>query len=196
MNLVNHPWNVVFLVGFVAYMAIRSIFITKTKVNERAVIRMDGIEKGLIAVVTVGSMILPALYLFTPFLGVADYDQARPMPWIGTAVMVVALWLFWRTHTDLGLNWSMTLEVRKGHELVRNGVYRRMRHPMYAAILLFGVAQALMLPNWIAGFSALVSFLPMYVVRTPREERLMIETFGDEYEAYMAETWRVFPRPR
>lgn len=34
----------------------------------------------------------------------------------------------------------------------------------------------------------------MYIVRTPREERLMIEAFGEEYEAYMQETWRVFPK--
>ena len=65
---------------------------------------------------------------------------------------------------------------------------------MYAANFLFGIAQALLLPNWVAGLSALVSFAPMYIVRTPREERLMVEAFGEEYEAYMRETWRVFPK--
>ena len=45
-------------------------------------------------------------------------------------------------HADLGLNWSITLEMRKGHELIVHGVYRRIRHPMYAAIFLFAVAQA------------------------------------------------------
>lgn len=194
MNLVNHPWNIVFLVGFVVYMAIRHVYMARTKNTEKSVSRIDGIEKILLVVVFAGSLLVPVLYLLTPLFGFADYAQPAYMPWCGAAVMAPALWLFWRSHADLGLNWSMSLEMRREHELVRTGVYRRMRHPMYAAIFLFGVAQALLLPNWVAGLAALVSFAPMYIVRTPREERLMVEAFGEEYEAYMQETWRVFPK--
>ncbi len=50
--------------------------------------------------------------------------------------MVAALWLFWRSHADLGRNWSQAFELRKGHELITHGVYRVVRHPMYAAIWL------------------------------------------------------------
>jgi len=195
VNLLHHPWNVVFLAGFIAYMAIRHVYMQRAKGVETAVSRVDGIEKVLLVVVFAGSLLLPMLYLFTPLLAFADYVPARATPWAGAGAMVVALWLFWRSHADLGDNWSMSLEVRREHALVSHGVYRRMRHPMYAAIILFGAAQALLLPNWLAGFSALVSFAPMYIVRTPREERLMIETFGAEYEAYARRTWRVFPKP-
>ena len=194
MNLVNHPWNVVFLVGFVVYMAIRHVYMARAKGAEKSVSRIDGIEKILLVVVFAGSLLVPVLYLLTPALAFADYAPPVWLPWLGLAAMVPALWLFWRSHADLGLNWSMSLEMRREHELIRNGVYRRMRHPMYAAIFLFGIAQAMLLPNWVAGLSALVSFAPMYIVRTPREERLMIEAFGEEYEEYMRETWRVFPR--
>jgi protein-S-isoprenylcysteine O-methyltransferase Ste14 len=65
---------------------------------------------------------------------------------------------------------------------------------MYAAIWLWGIGQALLLPNWLAGPAALWSFLPMYLLRVPREERLMLDTFGDEYRAYAARTGRVFPK--
>ncbi len=108
--------------------------------------------------------------------------------------MLAALWLFWRSHADLGLNWSVTLEIRKEHQLITNGVYRSIRHPMYAAIWLFSLAQALLLANWLAGPAALVTFAPMYLLRTPREERMMCEIFGQEYRDYMARTGRLFPR--
>jgi protein-S-isoprenylcysteine O-methyltransferase Ste14 len=101
--------------------------------------------------------------------------------------------LFRRTHKALGRNWSVTLEVRERHELVTQGVYRRVRHPMYSAFWLWAIAQALLLPNWFAGFSGIVGFGALFFLRVGREERLMIENFGDEYRRYMAQTWRVLP---
>lgn len=47
--------------------------------------------------------------------------------------------------------------------------------------------------NWVAGFAGLASFIPIYVLRVPEEERMMIDHFGDEYRAYMKRTGRVVP---
>jgi protein-S-isoprenylcysteine O-methyltransferase Ste14 len=134
------------------------------------------------------------LYLFTPLLDFANYSLPAFVPWCGTAVMLLALWLFWRSHADLGQNWSVTLEVRKGHELVTHGVYRSIRHPMYASIFLWCIAQGLLLENWLAGWSSFVTFTLMYLLRTPREERMMCEYFGQKYRDYMNRTGRLFPR--
>lgn len=188
------PWNIVFLVGFIVYLGIRGVFERRTKNNEKTVRRMDVLEKTLLFIVAVGSLILPVLYLFTPWLAFADYRLPAFAPWCGAVLMVAALWLFYRSHADLGENWSVTLELRKGHQLVKQGVYRSIRHPMYASILLWDIAQGLLLQNWLAGWSALVTFAVMYFVRTPREERLMCEFFGQEYRDYMRRTGRLFPR--
>jgi protein-S-isoprenylcysteine O-methyltransferase Ste14 len=186
--------NLVFLVGFMAYMGIRGIFERRTKGNEKMVSRVDQRDRSLLIAVVVGSLFLPIVYLLTPWLAFADYDLPEFVPWCGTAVMAAALWLFWRSHTDLGQNWSVTLELRKGHQLVTQGDYRRIRHPMYASIWLFGLGQGLLLENWLAGWSALVSFAPMYFVRVPREEQMMCEFFGKEYRDYMRRTGRLVPR--
>jgi protein-S-isoprenylcysteine O-methyltransferase Ste14 len=187
------PWNLVFLVGFIVYLGIRYVFARRTRGNEKAVSRV-GWDRILITLVSIGSLLLPILYLFTPWLAFADYRLPPGVPWFGTLVMCFALWLFWRSHADLGPNWSVTLEVRKGHQLVRHGVYHSIRHPMYASIWLISVAQGLLLQNWLAGWSALVTFALMYFVRTSREERMMCEVFGREYRAYMRQTGRIFPR--
>jgi protein-S-isoprenylcysteine O-methyltransferase Ste14 len=194
--MVIQPWNLVFLAGFVAYMGIRGVFERRTRGNEKALSRADGRDRALIFIVLVGSLLLPAVYLFTPWLSFADYRLPAFAPWCGAAVMVAALWLFWRSHADLGQNWSITLEVRKGHQLVRHGVYRLVRHPMYASIFLFSLAQGLLLRNWLAGWSALVTFALLYLVRTPREERMMCDFFGQDYRDYMRQTGRLFPRVR
>ena len=107
--------------------------------------------------------------------------------------LVAGLWLFYRSHADLGTNWSITLEVREQHRLITHGVYRRVRHPMYAALLLYSVGQALVIPNWVAGPSYLVAFAILFAFRVGAEERMMREYFGDTYEAYAARTKRLVP---
>jgi protein-S-isoprenylcysteine O-methyltransferase Ste14 len=106
----------------------------------------------------------------------------------------VAIWLFWHSHRDLGKNWSPSLEIDAQHVLITHGVYRTIRHPMYASQLLWGFAQALLLRNWIAGWAGLVTILPLYFVRVPREERMRFDHFGDDYRAYIAQTGRIVAR--
>lgn len=189
-------WNLVFLVGFILYVTIRGVFEQRTKHNVKLVRRRDARELILLGVLGVGTMFLPLLYLFTPWLGFADYCLPTWAPWCGSVVMVAALWLFWRSHAELGENWSITLEIRQGHQLVRDGVYRSIRHPMYAAIWLFSLAQGLLLNNWLAGWSAVVLFTLVYYARTPREEQMMCEFFGQDYRDYMQQTGRLLPRVR
>lgn len=186
--------NVVFLAGFIAYLGIRARFARRTRDNVKTLRRVDAVEKILLAFVGLGSLLLPVLYLFTPWLAFADYPLPAAAAWCGVALMAASLVLFYRSHTDLGLNWSATLELRNGHELVDHGVYRSMRHPMYASILLWDVAQGLILRNWLAGWCAFVTFALLYVVRAPREERMMCDGFGDAYRDYMRRTGRLFPR--
>jgi protein-S-isoprenylcysteine O-methyltransferase Ste14 len=118
------------------------------------------------------------------------------IPWFGAVIMVISLWVFWRSHADLGQNWSVSLEIREGHHLVTRGVYRYVRHPMYASIWLWGIAQGMMLQNWLAGWSVVPVFAVMYFLRTPREEQMMCETFGEQYREYMRRTGRLLPRMR
>ena len=136
---------------------------------------------------------LPLIWIATPVLAAADY-ALRPVPLLaGTVCLAVGLWLFYRTHADLGANWSITLEVLEKHKLVRQGVYRHVRHPMYAALLLYSVGQALVLPNYVAGLSSGVAMALLVGLRIRPEESMMLEEFGAEYQGYMALTKRLVP---
>ena len=136
------------------------------------------------------------VYVLTHWFDFADYRLPTWAGWVGAAVFAIALWLLWRSHADLGRNWSPTLEISEGHALVTYGVYRSIRHPMYAAHLLWGIAQAMLLQNWIAGLPALAVFVPLYLLRVPHEEQLMLDHFGEEYRLYMNRTGRLMPRFR
>jgi protein-S-isoprenylcysteine O-methyltransferase Ste14 len=162
----------------------------KTPVASRRERVRDGI---LLATSFTGLFILPVIYVTIGEPQVADYLFHPVLAWFGTAFFAAALVGFYRTHRDLGRCWSVTLEIRQAHQLVTTGVYRHVRHPMYAAFFLWALAQALLLPNWIAGPAGLVGFGTLFGLRVRREERMMEATFGDAYRAYAARTWRVIP---
>ncbi len=153
----------------------------------------DGLELLVLLLAFLGMLAIPVAHLSTRTLVFANYWQPTWITATGTVVFATGLLLLWRTHVDLGRNWSESLELMESHRLVTNGVYRYIRHPMYAAIWLWGLGQALMLHNYIAGPSALALFAPLYFVRVPREEKMMLEYFGEQYAAYMAQTRRVLP---
>ena len=79
------------------------------------------------------------------------------------------------------------------HRLVTQGVYRRVRHPLYTALLLYSVGQALVLPNYVVGLSSGVTMVLLVALRIGPEERMMLEEFGKDYQEYMALTKRLVP---
>ena len=136
---------------------------------------------------------LPLIWIATPVLASADYTL-RPAPLLtGAVCLALGLRLFQLSHADLGVNWSITLEVREKHTLVTQGVYRLVRHPMYTALLLYSVGQALVLPNYIAGPSYGAAMALLVALRIGPEERMMLEEFGKDYQEYMAQTKRLVP---
>lgn len=185
--------------GLLAEVAIRTPHDRRRRRTRVDVDHVDGLERSLVGLVFVGMLFVPAVYALTPWLDGADYrlsaGAGRRAGGIGAALMAVAVWLFWRSHADLGRNWSPSLQLREKHALVTGGVYRRVRHPMYASQWLWSIAQALLLQNWVAGWAGAALFLPLYVLRVPREERMMLERFGEAYRDYMSGTGRIVPRP-
>jgi len=154
--------------------------------------RAGALETVLLTLAWLGFFI-PLMWIATPVFAFADYPL-HPAPFVaGVLCLGLGLRLFHRSHADLGTNWSITLEVRESHHLVTGGIYRHVRHPMYLALLLYSSGQALVLPNWVAGPSYLVAFGFLYALRVGPEERLMVEEFGKDYEAYMARTKRLVP---
>ena len=150
------------------------------------------LETGLLTVAWLG-FFLPLVWLVSPLLDFAEYTL-HPVPYaVGVVTLAVGLYLFHRSHADLGTNWSLTLEVRENHRLVTAGIYRHVRHPMYLALLVYSVGQALVVPNWIAGPSYGVAMGFLFAFRLGPEERMMVEEFGKDYEAYMGQTKRLVP---
>ena len=193
---VNGWGSLVWLASMVLLTVIRLPYAKRAKANAIDDKRSASIERLLLALVTIGGMFLPLVHLATGLLGFANYSLPDWAVIVGAAILVPAYWLFWLSHADLGRNWSVTTELRVDHDLVTSGVYKRIRHPMYAAIWLIFLVQPLLVHNWIAGFSGPLAFAVTYFIRVPYEEAMMRDRFGEAYDAYCARSGRLCPRLR
>lgn len=187
-------FTAIYFAGLVAEIIIRAPFNQKRKqekINERRVTSQEQILLGLLAL---GGFLIPLIYAATNWLDFANYRLPVWAGWLGVLVLIGALLVFWRGHVDLGVNWSPSLEIREKHELIMRGIYRAIRHPMYASQWLLVIAQPLLLQNWIAGFSGLLVFIPFYFLRVKAEEQMMLDSFSTQYQEYMKTTGRILPR--
>lgn len=103
-------------------------------------------------------------------------------PVLGTWLSMIGLFL-------IALGWR---KIHKAEGLVTTGIYRFMRHPQYMGIFLFTF-------GWILHWPSVITMIlwPILVVAyvwlAVREERLVIEEFGDAYLLYAQKTSRFFP---
>jgi protein-S-isoprenylcysteine O-methyltransferase Ste14 len=184
-------FTILFFIFVFAASIIRGVYSKQFKQNREFT---DKLDKFLTILPVFGMFIFPLIYALTSWLDFANYQLPTWAGWIGAAIFTLSLWVLWRSHADLGRQWSVKVEIQEEHKLVTDGIFKHIRHPMYAAHILWGIAQPLLLWNWIAGLSMLVTLLPLYFYRVPKEEMMMVDKFGDEYRHYMDRTGRVFPK--
>ena len=182
-----------FLSGLIAWTIVRYPFLRRAWKDPVASSLRGAREQFLLFVATAGLGGIPVLYIATGFPRAADHCFSAKLAWLGTAVFLLAIWLFYRAHHDLGRNFSDSLDLRVDHALVTTGIYRTVRHPMYLAFWLWSLAQILLLPNWVAGFAGLAGFAALYFGRLDREEQMMLDRFGDDYRRYASRTARMVP---
>lgn len=109
-------------------------------------------------------------------------------------LLVGAVWLRHYAIQTLGKFWSLHLEIRQQHQLVRTGVYNVLRHPAYTSILVEVVAIPLFANAWWTMLAALLLYWPLLMLRLVLEERALVAKFGESYRAYQREVGALFPR--
>jgi protein-S-isoprenylcysteine O-methyltransferase Ste14 len=124
-------------------------------------------------------VIVASLLVYAPEV---DWSTAKV---IGAVLVGISFPLFVLARWQLGSSFSVKA---KANRLVTTGLYSRLRNPIYLFGGLFIVGLSLFLSPWGPLVVALV-IVPMQVMRARREERVLAEAFGEEYERYKSNTW-------
>ena len=92
----------------------------------------------------------------------------------------------------IGRNWSGTVTIKEGHELITSGPYAIVRHPIYAGLLLAFVGSGLARGEWRGVLAVVIAFLALWR-KLRLEERWMREQFGPAYQAYSQRVAALIP---
>lgn len=126
------------------------------------------------------------------------------LPWrtgeVALAVAAIVLayascFLSVRAVRTLGKQWTYAARVIKGHELITRGPYGVVRNPIYLGMFGLILSTCLVFSRWWSGLAAVVLFLIGNRIRIRNEERLLRESFGDQFDEYARRVPAFIPRP-
>jgi protein-S-isoprenylcysteine O-methyltransferase Ste14 len=117
-------------------------------------------------------------------------------PWLGAigvaatvAGIAFAIWARWH----LGENWSATVTLKEGHELIRTGPYHRIRHPIYTGMLFAFAGTALALGEY-RGLIAICIVGVSFYAKAKKEERFLAQEFREQFDEHTRHTGMFLPK--
>ena len=120
------------------------------------------------------------------------FTMQSPMNVVGALIFIVGLIITVNAQMTLKRNYSGTLRIREGHQLITHGIYKFVRHPVYTGTLLRTFAIPIYVTS-LLGFLFALAGIPLFIYRIGVEEKMLIGEFGDEYLEYTKDTWKLFP---
>jgi protein-S-isoprenylcysteine O-methyltransferase Ste14 len=145
----------------------------------------------------VGGLLIAWHDLPAPGLNLRLWPRPLPVYWIGVAILAAGLVFAVWARVHLGRNWSGSVTVKEGHELIRSGPYAYVRHPIYTG-LLAAVLGTVIVSDTVRAVIGLAIIAAALVRKLSTEEGFMRETFPDQYPRYSAEVPALIPftKPR
>lgn len=101
---------------------------------------------------------------------------------------IIACW----SRISLGKNWSISIQRKENHQLVQNGIYSIIRHPIYTGLLLLFTGSSLIVGDNRTIIAILIVIVSLWL-KLKKEEKLLAETFGDQYTEYKNRTKALIP---
>jgi protein-S-isoprenylcysteine O-methyltransferase Ste14 len=135
---------------------------------------------------------LVLLFLKLPWTGYRWLPTSAFVVAAGLGIQVFSLALAVWARRRLGRNWSSEISKKVGHELIRSGPYRLVRHPIYTAWLGMYVGTAVVSGELHALIGAAIA-ITAYWRKIRLEEQRLCEIFGDDYVHYRQKSWALIP---
>lgn len=177
MRLVYHYLITALWVTFLVYWQIMAIRVKATQ-------QLEPIASRVVRVLMFGAgIVLLSFPLPAAWLNLRLWAVGRVVFWAGFAITLAGLLFSVWARVHLGRNWSRSVTIKEGHELIVSGPYALVRHPIYSGLFLGFLGTVLVIAEVRAALGFALIFLPLlYKLRL--EEKWMRAQFGAAYEAY------------
>lgn len=111
---------------------------------------------------------------------------------IGLSISVIGAFIACWSRYILGKNWSLSVQKKENHELIQTGIYKIVRHPIYTGFLLLFTGNCIIVGDYRGIIAVLIVFFSFWF-KIKKEEKLLIETFGEKYSEYKKQTKALIP---
>jgi protein-S-isoprenylcysteine O-methyltransferase Ste14 len=112
---------------------------------------------------------------------------------IGLVIMVLGLIIRITSMLTLSKYYTRTLVMVDEQTIVKNGIYKYIRHPGYLGTILIWCSAGVAMENSIVTIITSILILVAYYYRISNEEKMLVNTFGEKYKEYKQHTWRLLP---
>jgi protein-S-isoprenylcysteine O-methyltransferase Ste14 len=174
-------------IAFFIYWQIKAANTKTTQRLEPAASRILRVFIFLIAIVLLSTTRIPL-----PWLYLQLWPNGLLPFWLGAAVTVAGLLFAVWGRVHLGRNWSRSVTIKQGHELITTGPYALVRHPIYTGILTGFLGMAIAISQ-VRGFLVLALIFLAFWMKLRMEEEWMRSQFGETYAVYAHETAALVP---
>ena len=133
------------------------------------------------------------LGVYVSFITYQPIVRQNDFSYVGLALMIAGILLRIAAIKQLGKYFTVDVTIRKEHQLLQSGLYKRIRHPSYSGVLLSFLGLGLTFNNW---YSLLIIFIPVFsvfIIRMNTEEKALLAQFGEQYKNYISNTKRLLP---
>ncbi len=151
---------------------------------ERVAGGLLGVALGLLGAAAYGAWLRP------PALTALDHPLGHAL---GLAAALAGLWLTVQAQLQMGTSWRIGLDRSERTELVRSGLYARVRNPIYSAMLLASIGLALLAPGPAALGACALLWLALELQVRAVEEPHLLRVHGEPYRSYLREVGRFVP---
>ena len=190
-------FRLIFLIVLVLTFSISAYFRRRARDSGEVIERQAEGRTVLFLRMALALPLLLSLILYIVYPQALDWAKMSLPLWLRalaavTAILCVPL-IYWVFRT-IGDNISETVLTKSDHQLVTEGPYRWVRHPLYGTALLLLLSLSLMASNWFLFGYAVLALIVFRMVVIPAEEEQLLEAFGEAYQQYQQHTSALVPK--
>lgn len=148
--------------------------------------------KSVVETLSMSAFFLICFFIITLKIGTYDYSNLYLNIFaISVYILGVIINLLGRYY--LGNNWGNNVIIYRDHTLIKKGVYKIVRHPLYASIIWILYALSILYKNYFVCILNTTIFIPFMYYRAKQEEKELAKTFKD-YKKYQKTVGMFFPK--
>jgi protein-S-isoprenylcysteine O-methyltransferase Ste14 len=169
------------------------IWLLSAVANKRSIYRESGAQRLRYLILLVMAFLLLTRGPRLPYpFDVRIISATETVQWMAGILCIAGLAFCVWARATLGRNWSGTITLKEGHELIERGPYRLVRHPIYTGLLAMFLATAIRFGH-LGGVAAVIVAFASFWIKLGEEEKLMLQQFPDQYRSYQQRVKCIIP---